>query len=190
MPPEPVYPLTVSQYYELLNADLLPNQGECELLEGWIYPKMTHKPAHDVIVSLLDDVLSPLLPAGWCPRTEKTAQFDDSVPEPDGVIARGIKRDYLHRHPDPKDIGLVLEVADTTVAHDRRVKNRVYARALIPTYWIINLRDHQVEVYSRPVRGLIRCVYRNRQDYEAEDLIPLVLDGKQVGIGAARELLP
>lgn len=74
-------------------------------------------------------------------------------PEPDGAIVTGSNGDYRKRHPGAKDVLCVIDVADSSLQHDRTVKLRVYADSGIPQYMIINLVEKVVEVYSQPLRG-------------------------------------
>ncbi len=74
----------------------------------------------------------------------------DSEPEPDVVIARNRSDNYLDSHPEPADILLVIEVSDSTLKYDRQTKLSLYAEAGIANYWIFNLVDNQLEIYSEP----------------------------------------
>jgi Uma2 family endonuclease len=80
---------------------------------------------------------------------------------------------------------LVVEVADTSLAKDRR-RRRTYGPAGIPVYWIINLTTRRVEVYTNPSPD----GYASRVDYAPGEFIPLVIAGKTVGQVAVDELLP
>src|SRR5262249_15648256 len=111
-------------------------------------------------------------------------------PEPDITILRGDRRDYLERHPGPDDVSLVVEVSDSTLRRDRGLKKRIYARARIPVYWIVNLIDNQIEVYTEPAGNVEEPDYQRRQDYSSDDDIPVVIAGKEISRLAARELLP
>ncbi len=106
------------------------------------------------------------------------------------MIVCGARRDYVDRHPAPADLALVVEVVDTTLQRDRMLKQRVYARAGIPRYWIVSLPEQQIEVYSDPTGPDALPVYRERHDYTAEDELPLILAGQEVGRLAAREFRP
>ena len=77
----------------------------------------------------------------------------DSEPEPDLLIAVASEDGYMSRHPCPEDTPLVIEVALTTLQEDREWKGRIYARAKIPCYWIVNLNDRQIEEYNSPKVG-------------------------------------
>jgi hypothetical protein len=83
-----------------------------------------------------------------------------------------------------------VEVADTSLAQDRGNKKRLYARAAIPIYWIVNLLERQVEVYADPTGPAEEPDYRQQQVYREGDTVPVVLDGEEVGSLAVRELLP
>lgn len=85
---------------------------------------------------------------------------------------------------------MVIEVADSSLARDRRDKGRSYARAGIAVYWIVNLVDGVIEVYSNPEPTALSPVYRDRTDYRPGQDVPLVLDGVNVGSIPAAELLP
>jgi Uma2 family endonuclease len=190
MPPEPVCPLTVEQYYALLFADKLPEEPRTELLEGWVVPKMTFRPPHSVSVGLFGDALRDSLPAGWCVRTQASVRLEESVPEPDGSVVRGKLRNYVTMHPRAKDVGVLAEISDTTLKRDRGLKKRVYARARIPVYWIINLRDYLVEVYTSPTGPTKKPTYRQCRVYKPGESIPLLLEGKVVAQIAVDDLLP
>ena len=136
------------------------------------------------------DVLTPRLPTGWFCRGQSAITTAESEPEPDVAVVRGTSRDYLARHPGPTDMALVIEVADSSLSRDRLHKARIYAAAAVPTYWIINLVDLQVEVYTDPTGPDAAPVYRAHQDYRAGDFVPFVVDGRDLGAIPAQELLP
>src|SRR5262249_10736519 len=150
-----------------------------ELLEGWMVEKMPKNPPHSVATGLLADALAELLPAGWYVICQEPITTNDSEPEPDLAIVRGKRRDYVDNHPAPDDIGLVVEVADTTLTRDRGVKKRLYARAGIGIYWIINIVDRCVEVYVDPTGPAKKPEYRDKQVFGTRDSVPLILDGEE-----------
>ena len=131
-----------------------------------------------------------MVPQGWRLRVQLTVVFADSQPEPDFSIARGDARTYLTRHPNPADVGLIVEVADSSLLRDQRDKTRIYARGGIPCYWIVNLVDRRIEVYSRPSGPTAVPAYASFQLYQPGDAVPLVLDGNTVGTLPTDELLP
>jgi len=188
-PPFPVYRFTVEQYHRMIRTGILTEDDRVELLEGWIVPKMPHNPPHDGTIWIAQTALLARLPPGWILRVQSAITTPDSEPEPDLVIARGPGKRYLTVHPEPKEIALVIEVSDTTLTDDREAKGRLYARARLPVYWIINLPDSKIEVYTEPKAGK-RAAYRQRQEYSVPLSVPLILGETKAGKVAVRELLP
>ncbi|MBV9126024.1 MAG: Uma2 family endonuclease [Planctomycetes bacterium] len=184
-----VYQFTVEQYQQMIEAGIFTANDRVELLEGWIIHKMTQNPPHAVAVDYAQEILRAMLPAAWKVREQKPIQTSDSQPEPDLAIVQGPAGRYEARHPKPSEIVLLIEVADTTLLDDRNWKGRLYARARIPVYWIINLVDGKVEVYTQPKGGKAPA-YRERRDYGQEESVPLMLAGQQIGHIPVRDLLP
>jgi Uma2 family endonuclease len=188
-PCRPVHRFTVKQYERMTELGVLTSSDRVELLEGIIVDKMTQYPPHSVTVDLVREHLEPLLPPDYRIRDQKPARLVGSEPEPDLAIVRGPTRRYARRHPGAQDIFLVVEVADTSLADDRGRKGRIYARARLAAYWIVNLRDGIVEVYTNP-RGGKAPGYATRQDYGREDSVPVIVAGKQLGTVPVSEVLP
>jgi Uma2 family endonuclease len=151
---------------------------------------MPRSPLHDGTIQLIDEALAPKVPAGWRLRIPSTVVLSDSQPEPDFAIVRGNVRTYLTRHPTPADVGIIIEVADSSLLRDQRDKMRIYARGGISCYWIANLVDRRIEVYAQPSGPAAIPVYSSFQIYQPGDAVPLVLDGATVGTVPADELLP
>jgi putative restriction endonuclease len=85
---------------------------------------------------------------------------------------------------------LIAEVADSSLRRDRGWKKRLYARARVAVYWIVNLVDRQIEVYTEPTGPVKRPDYRQRADYKPGDKVPVVLDGREVARLAVNDILP
>ncbi len=150
IPTEPIWRLTVDQYHAMVQAGILQDGDRLELLEGLLVAKMTKNPPHRLATGLLQDALLGLLPANYHLNNQEPITLADSEPEPDLSIIIGQRVDYRDRHPDASVVALVIEVADRTLERDRSLKQRIYARAGIPVYWILNLRDRQLECYTQP----------------------------------------
>lgn len=185
----PLYRFTVEQYHRMIDAGVFAENGRAELLEGLVVAKMTRKPPHDVSVDLAQTEIGRVLPTGWRVRVQSAITLPDSEPEPDVAVVRGAARRYLQAHPRPGDIGMLAEVADATLLDDRARKKRIYAHARIAVYWIINLTNATIEVYTNPRAGRSPG-YRQRQDYQPGDSVPLILDGRLVAHIPVNELLP
>jgi Uma2 family endonuclease len=93
---------------------------------------------------------------------------------------------YTTRHPGAAEVGLVVEVADSSLATDRGLKARLYAEAGIEIYWIVNLVDRCIEVHTSPgLQG-----YAEVTLFEDMQSVPLLLDGVQTDSLAVAEVLP
>jgi hypothetical protein len=183
----PIWRMSVDQYHQMLAAGILEDGDRIELLEGWLVEKMTKYPRHVLATRRTRIHLERVVPSDWCVDTQDPVTTDDSEPEPDVRVVRG---EFVDRHPRPKDTGMLVEVSDTSLRRDRSVQKRIYARAAIPYYWIVNLIDNHIEVYSDPTGPAEKPDYRQRQLYGANDEVPVILDGKEVGRIAVRDLLP
>jgi Uma2 family endonuclease len=190
LPPLPPKQWTVAEYHELLQNGTLKSGDPFELLEGWIVKKMSRKPPHDVSLDLVQEALRGDLPSEWRLRIQCAITTADSEPELDVAVVRGVARDYLAKHPGPPAIGLLVEIADTSLTLDRVTKARIYARASISDYWIVNLVNRQVEVYSDPDAFAPEPSYARRTDFFPGDSIPFILDGREVARLRVTDLLP
>ncbi|HET6574997.1 MAG TPA: Uma2 family endonuclease [Fimbriiglobus sp.] len=181
---------TVRQYQRMVETGILTVDDKVELLENYVVLKMPRNPPHDSTIQRMLGVLFRACPAGWSLRVQSAIALADSQPEPDFSFVRGTADDYMARHPGPADAGLLIEVADSSLLRDLQDKTRIYARAGIPVYWVVNLVDRKVEVFSDPDPSATPPAYRTRQAYDPGDPVPLVLDGAAVGSVPAADLLP
>jgi Uma2 family endonuclease len=146
---ETLYRLTVEEYEQI--AGFL-DDDRVELIDGYLVKKMVKNPPHVAACARTVSTLARIAPAGWHTRPGELIRIAGRTkPEPDVALARGTIDDYESAHPEPRDIALVVEVADTTVAKDRR-RGQTYGPAGIPVYWIVNLVTRRVEVYTNPAR--------------------------------------
>src|SRR5207244_4247908 len=130
------------------------------------------------------------LPAGWSIRSQNPITLRDSEPEPDLAIVRGTWRSYKDKHPEPDNIGMIIEVADSSLPRDTGSKKEIYARSGIDIYWVVNLPDRVIEVFSDPNGSSRRAVYRQHQVFTAKQRVPIVLKGKKVGTLLVSDVLP
>lgn len=190
VPTEPIWKLSVDQYHEMVRTGILTDDDPVELLEGWLVTKMPKNPAHRACTRLVQQALEQVGLAGWYVDSQEPITLDASEPEPDAMLVRGETRMYLDRHPGPSDIALVVEIADSSLDRDRVVKQRIYARAGIPTYWIINLSTRTIEVYRHPQVGDPKPAYSDRQDYSETEQVPVIIDQREFARLDVRSLLP
>jgi Uma2 family endonuclease len=143
---------TREEYYRAADVGLFRPEERLELLDGEILEKMSpQKPLHAAGILRVARVLTQAFGPSHHVRQQLPIVLNGrSEPEPDLVVAVGTEDDYLLEHPRPANVPLLVEVSDTTLRLDRGRKRRAYARAGIPEYWILNLRDRQLEVYRDP----------------------------------------
>ncbi len=183
-----LYRFTVDQYERMGDAGILTEDDRVELVEGLVYRKPMKKGPHAIAGRETAAALTRQVPAqAYFVTREDPVSIPgrSGMPEPDVSVVRGQSRDYLEQ-PKASDVPLLAEVSGATLAFDQGEKLLSYARGGIPVYWIVNLVDRRVEVYTGPGPD----GYPHRQDYHPGDLVPIVLDGQEVGRVAVDELLP
>ena len=131
------------------------------------------------------------VPIGWDLLARKSqSEFLISTSlrtDPIMSIVLGTRDDYVDHHPGLGEIDLLVEVSESSLAWDRGPKLIAYVRANLPIYWIINLIDRQVEVYTDPRPD---GNYRNCRIYRPGDQVPVVIAGSERGTVAVTDLLP
>ena len=183
----PLVRLSVAQYHAIRDASIFSEDDQIELLEGLLVPKMTKHPPHRLSTRLVRAALEAAVGSDYYVDSQEPITLADSEPEPDVVVVRGVPRDYADRHPGATDVALVVEVADDSLERDRSTKLRVYARAGIPQYWIVNLRQRSIEVYGEPRDD----DYRTRVEVPSNGYVAVrIHDSNDVARLAVASLLP
>ena len=185
---EPAVRISVARYHEMIEQGYFAENENFELLNGVLVPKMTRHPPHVITTRRCLKQLSRMLPVAWHLRSQEPLTLQRSEPEPDVAVIQGDDEDYAQRHPTLNEIGLVIEVAYSTLAEDR-AKASIYAEAEIPVYWIINLIDRVVEVYTAPKLSGESWSYTEQQLFKENDAIPVNLAGEIIGEVQVSELI-
>lgn len=182
--------MSVKQYHAIARAGIIDEDEPVELLEGLLVDKMSKNPPHSVATQLVIIALTRLLPGGWIVRSQEPVTLADSEPEPDAAVVRGEVKDYSRRHPGPHETALIVEVSDATLRRDRGTKKRIYARARIPVYWVVNLIDMRLEVYTDPSGPTRQPNYQTQRYYGIGDEVPVWLGEDEIGRIPVQQLLP
>jgi Uma2 family endonuclease len=185
--PSSLYRLTLEQYEAMVDAGVFTGRDKVQLINGYLVSKMTQNTPHATADDLCGDRLNRVIPPGWYVRAAKPVRLptESSEPEPDRCVVRGAIRDYSARHPGPADLALAVEVADSSLEDDRMPAD-IYGRAGIPVYWIINLIDRQVEVFSNPGAS----GYQSLEVFVPPHVLTVMIDGVEVGEIPVAEILP
>jgi len=140
---------TIDEYHRLTDLGFFSENDRIELIRGEIVEMAPKRTPHSVCNSLLWRHLYDSIGRQAEIRIqEPIIILPDSEPEPDIAIARNKNDNYLSDHPRAEDIILVIEIADSTLKYDQETKLSLYAEARINNYWIFNLVDNHLEVYS------------------------------------------
>jgi len=188
---EAVSQISVAQYHSMIENGILGSDDRLELLDGYLVDKMPNNPLHASTIHLILSILGKIIPESDCHlRVQSPVTLSKSEPEPDIVLVRGTQRDYFRKHPQPADILVLIEVADSSLKQDQTTKHEIYARAGIGIYWIVNLVQKVVEVYTLPSGPQTEPVYRHRDVYTRADSLPLEIEGKVLASMPVSEILP
>ncbi len=141
---------TRAEYHRLAAAQLFVDE-RVELLNGVIVTMSAQRSAHASTVQRLFRLLLEALGTHATVRAQAPIILDDwSEPEPDIALCEPDAQDYAREHPKASQVRLVIEVADTSLTYDRTQKASLYAASNIPLYWIVNLVERRVEMFSDP----------------------------------------
>ena len=144
---------TVKQYHKMAESGILTDNDWVELIRGEIIEMSAIGTKHAACVRRLNNLLSAKLSGRALVDIQNPVELDDtSEPQPDVVLLKLREDFYETAHPQPEDIFLLLEVADTTVKYDREVKIPLYAEDNIVEVWLVDINEQCVEVYREPTR--------------------------------------
>jgi Uma2 family endonuclease len=183
----PEWRLTRKQYDRLIEQGVFHEDDPIELVDGCLIVREPQNTPHAIVIELVMDALRNALGAGWRVRPGLPLALDRlSEPEPDVSVVRGAPRDSLTDHPSSPN--LVVEIADSSLRFDRTIKAMAYARAGVPDYWILNLRQRVVEIHREPMRAGRRSRYVSViVARPGEAISPLVAPDARIAVAA---LLP
>ncbi len=186
---ESPYLFGVDDFYRMLELEVFPRESRVGLWNGRIYEKMAKTQAHVVSGNKVYITLVHALPQGWFVGGENPVTVaPDKAPLPDLIVLRGAPDDYIDRRPVAADVGLVIELSLSSLRIDTGPKLAAYASAGIPAYWVLNLKEGVIHVYSDPIPSEGR--FASMATVGRDGSVALTLDGVPVGPIAASDLLP
>lgn len=144
----PRHRITVDEYYHMAQVGLLAQDARVELIEGEIFDMAPIGSRHGATVSKLDYLISRAIGERAILRVQLPIRLSrSSEPQPDLALVRPLKDFYASDHPTAADTLLVIEVSQTTLRYDQRIKMPLYARHGIPELWIIDLEHSQMHFF-------------------------------------------
>ena len=172
---------SLDEYEAIIEHGILTSDDRVELLAGEIVKKMTIGSRHAACVKKLNRVFSTALGGRVIVGVQDPVRLPpDSEPEPDLSIVRPRDDFYARAHPSPQDVLLIVEVADTSLPVDRSVKLPLYAASGIAEYWIVDLTNNALDVYTEPRDGRYTRSRRMRGD---ETIAPAAFPDVVVRVG-------
>jgi Uma2 family endonuclease len=183
-PDTPMRRFTLDEYHQLIQVGFFHPDERFELIEGLMVLMSPNYPSHAGCVEDLHDMLREHLGRTVAIRSQLpiTVTAMQSEPEPDIVVAR--RTSYRKQHPAPEDVFLLIEISDSTLRRDRSVKIPLYAQAGIQDFWLVNLKDSQLEVYRQPVQFSSRkAKYQVKEIHRGGDIVaPLAFPDCQLAV--------
>jgi Uma2 family endonuclease len=164
---------TVDEFQKICDMDIFPPDSRFELIRGEIVEMPNPTRRHSGRVNKLTRVFTSKLGETVIVCIQNGMFVDEmSEPKPDVVIAKPLPELFGPFEPDPGDVLLLVEISDTSLRYDTRIKVPLYAQAGIPEYWILNIPDDLLEVRSDPAGGEYRRseVYKRGQTITAQML--------------------
>lgn len=188
-----LYEFATDAFLRMVESGEFPEEARVYLEDGRIYEKMAKTNAHGLVGSIISTCLIRRLPPGWAVIPEGQFKLDDkNSPLPDITIVRGEPRDYLveDRYPDVGDVGLVVEIAVTSLAKDLGHNLERYARNKVPNYWVADVPGKRILVHSKPRVQKGDGRYAQVTIVGPGESFSLLLDGQNATRFTYEELMP
>ncbi len=143
--------LTVSDYYRMGDAGILHEDDRIELIEGELIDMAPIGSRHAMTVNRIMRQIHNAVDEPYVISNQNPLRLSDlTEPQPDGMILKPRENEYADAHPGPEDVIVLIEVADTSLEYDKKVKVPLYARHGVREVWLINLNARQLERYTQP----------------------------------------
>ncbi len=142
------YRFTVDEFARMGEARIFTEDDRVELVDGEILEMTPIGPLHAWIVDRLTELIVTRVAGKVHVRIQNPVRLGSHTePQPDLVVARRSDA-YTDRHPEPGDILLVIEVADSSLRYDGLEKAPRYGRAGIPETWVVDVEARAVNLYT------------------------------------------
>lgn len=142
---------TVSEYHQMMDSGILREDDRVELIEGEVIEMSPIGSRHAACVKRLNRWLSERVGQRAIVGVQDPIRLGErSEPQPDLALLRPRPDFYGQAHPEPQDVFLVVEVAETSADYDREVKVPLYARAGLVEVWLVDIAARVIEVYRQP----------------------------------------
>src|SRR5580700_4598494 len=145
---------TVEDISRMIEAGIIGEDEKFELVEGEIVMMAAKGIAHERIKSALIIEVVRALPDQLTVGVEATLRLTDTIMlEPDiAVFPKELfkKSSAGFARLDPGEAHLVIEVAASSLAYDKGLKARLYARHRVREFWVVDANEHATLVHTGP----------------------------------------
>ena len=164
---------TADEYQRMGEAGILSDDERVELIDGQVLEMTPIGPRHLASVDRATREFVTVVGDQAIVRVQGSVRLNlHNQPQPDLLLLRPRADFYASRHAGPADVLLVIEVAQSSINYDRRVKSRLYARLGILEYWLADQNKNVVTCYTEPRDGAYQGV---REHHRGELLAPQLL---------------
>ena len=173
----------ITEYYRMAAAGVFSEGDRVELIEGEIIEMNPIGSRHAACVGRLTEFLGRLAAGEAIVWVQNPVQVNDySEPLPDVTLLKRRDDFYAQANPQPSDVLLIIEVADSSVEYDRDIKMPLYAKASIPEVWLINLPKETIEIYTQPVGDAYReiRIVKRGESLVSKSIPNLIIDADVV----------
>jgi len=171
---------TVDDYHRMVAAGILKEKDRVELIRGEVIEMSPIGPPHNGTVIRSNNALVPLVANRALVSAQGAVRFDRyNEPQPDIVLLRPRDDFYTRSHPALEDIFLIVEISDSSLEYDQTVKADLYAITGLTEYWIADIPNDCVWVYS----DIQNDAYAAKQQFRrGESLEPKLLPGCRIPV--------
>ncbi|MBF2057709.1 MAG: Uma2 family endonuclease [Cyanobacterium sp. T60_A2020_053] len=151
---------SLEEYHSLIDNGLLARKN-VELLEGELIEMPPESPLHTHVTVTGSNYLRERLKGAGVIREAHPITLTNSEPEPDIAIVKPHSHEYKYQHPSSEDIFLLIEISNKTLNYDLNDKRKVYAKEGIKEYWVVDIKNQQINIFLNP----------ENEDYQTQKVI-------------------
>jgi len=179
-----IHRFDIKTYHRLIADGILREDDRVELIEGRVVDMTPIGSRHSAVVKRLNSLFTRKVQGRAIVGVQDPIQLlqEQSEPEPDITLLKYREDFYSAELPKGEDVLLIIEVADTSLEHDRETKIPLYALAKIQEVWLVNLLENCIEIYSSPSSAgyELRRIARQDQAVSPKNFSDISLTANQI----------
>jgi len=173
--------ITIDRYQKMVASGVLTPSDRVELIEGEILDKAPIGTKHASVTRRLHKQLVLAVGDGAVVGAANPVDLGDaSEPGPDLLVLRSQADDYVRAHPQARDVLLLVEVSDSSLAFDQGAKRALYAKFGVSEYWVVDVNSRRIFAYAGPVQGAFQ---RTREYVSGDTISPQAFPNIKIIVG-------